>query len=233
MATGDVVIAREGDVALQQIRGALLLDPEKACAEALAAYLRRQTFTIWGGESTATDLTRNRSFQFSDVLDDYPDAQHVMVYPTASIIPRQSVEYGESFTPSAIESTWNEATGSVLWKLGVATGVFQVDMWADSKPLRDAMAAEIARVLSPRESMTGVLLRLPETYACATGRFTLTGLERINLPNKAFTNEWELRALVSWDALVLDLRGARRFLPRAEMEIGPAVETAPAEPRRC
>ena len=222
MATGDILIASEGDAATPQLSGCILLDPEKACAEALAALLRAQRFIVWGGDPVeATDLTRNREFALQDVLDDFPDANQTLKYPSASIIPRQAAAYGDNFTPSALESTWDQTRGSVFWKLGTVSGVFQLGLWADSKPLRDAMAAQITRVLNPRESMAGVLLRLPETYACSTGRFLLTEMQRIDLPNKAFTQEWELRALVAWDTIVLDQRAAHRLLARANIHTEP------------
>lgn len=219
MATGDILIATEGDAATRQLSGCILLDPEKACAEALAALLRKQRFIVWGGDpQEPTDLTRNREFQLAAVLDDYPDANQVMEYPTASIIPRQAATYGDNLTPFALEHTWDQARGTVFWKLGTVAGVFQLGLWADSKPLRDAMAAQITRVLNPRESMSGVLLQLPETYACSVGRFLLTEMQRIDLPAKSFTQEWELRALVAWDTLVLDQRAAPRLLARAKIE---------------
>jgi hypothetical protein len=93
--------------------------------------------------------------------------------------------------------------------------VFQVSFWADSKPLRDAMATALSWIFNPRE-VRGVLLRLPEIYACATGRFTLKQpAQRVNIPAKAYTNEWELRALVTWDAPMLEMRAGRHFWPRA------------------
>lgn len=219
MATGDVLIAREGDAALPRVPGCINLDVEIAAAQTLAAYLKKQTFTVWGGKAELPETTRDREFQLVDVLDDFPGHDQTLNYPSASIIPRQSTAMSIDTSPYACEDTWDEARGTVVWYLGDASGVFQVGFWADSKALRDSFAASIPGIMNPRESMSGVLLRMPELYACAGARFTLTDVTRINLPDRAFTNEWELRALIRWEAPILDVRRANRFMPRAHSAV--------------
>lgn len=214
MATGDVQAATEGDVPGAQVVHFVLLPPRMAAAEALAAYLRKQRFWVWEGSPAVDELSRQREVTLAQVLPEFPGPKTEMLYPSASISDLRGVTYPGGFTPTVMEETHDVATGTVLWCLGQAEGIFQVDFWADSIALRDALGAQIHRFFNPRESMHGVLLQMPETYACAICRYTLTGAEEIDTPESAYANERRVRCSVRWEAPLLDRRSVALISPR-------------------
>lgn len=203
----------------QRTKAYLLLPPEDAAAEALAAYLGRATFVVHEGEPKVDELSRAREFTLAAVLDDFPAAGEALVYPCASVTAVGDVEHQGGFTPSVLEHTFDEAAGTVLWSLGEAQGLLQLDLWADSSAVGQALAARLPDLFNPNEGMSGMLLTGPPAYHGSSIRYLLLSHRSGSTLESAAANERRITATVRWEAPLLALRCARRLDLRRTVEV--------------
>lgn len=210
MATGDLLYS----TGQPSLPARVLIPPEDAATEALAAYLSRALFTIHAGDAPIGDLSRPRQFKLAQVGTEWPDPSKRMAYPSATIFGQDDTQIIGSGTPRAMEGLWNELEGTVPWLLGTATGTLQVDFWNDQAPTRQAIAAQLGGLFSPGENRAGIILRLSPLYLCLAGRFSLISRGRMDTPDQVWAGEHRLRAVVRWEVPEVQLRRAVRFQPR-------------------
>jgi hypothetical protein len=203
--TGELVHGDGGRAA----RPYLLLPPEQAAIEALAAYLRRATFVMHEGTPNVDELSRAREFGLASVTEDFPDGAEDLTYPAASLVLVGEAEHGGGFTPSAVADTWDPVKGTVLWYLGETRGLLQLDLFADSKPVAQAITARLPELFNPNEGMSGMYLRAPDTYASATVRYLLLSHGPRTTLETAAANERRISATIRWEAPLYALRCAR------------------------
>lgn len=213
--------AGEGDTAQPRVAPYVLVPPEEAAAQALAAYLRTARLYVWAGTPALGETSRRREIAFAQVLDDWPDPTVELEYPSASVTGSGTGEHLGGFTPSPIECTWDRPAGSVVWQVGWMRGELQVDLWADSKAMRNALAAQMAGLFNPRESMSGLLLYGPETYACAPIRYLLTTAASVDTQDTVYANERRFSMRVAYDVPLLDLRAARPLQATVRVDVDP------------
>lgn len=197
----------------------LLLPPEKAALEALAAYLGRATFLVHAGTPEVGELSRVRAVTLAQVLEDFPNAEDELQYPSASLIAVGEVEHRGGFTPSPIEETFDPGARTMLWSLGEARGLLQLDLFADSKALIDALGAGLPALMSPNEGMSGLYLRGSPAFQCRTIRYLLVGHESRTTFDSVYANERRVTASVRWEAPLLALRCAQPLTVRAQAEV--------------
>lgn len=201
----------------------LQISADTAVRQALARYLGAVTFSIWEGVPDVSELSRAREFRLVRVLPDFPGPTTELVYPSASISETVAQAYEGGMTPGVLEDSYAPETGSVLWQLGRVDGLLQVDFWADSPALRDAIAAALPGVMNPNEGMSGFYLRLPSTYASAVARYLQLTQETVDQPESAWANERRLMLTVRYTAPVLVRRAAvpLRAMVRTDVSEGP------------
>lgn len=205
------------------------MDPREAAASALATYLLGLTFL----RASDDPLTPPLCFQLQKVMHEWPEPGVALEYPSASIIDYGAGNLGASnFTPVALEDSFEVyGPGTVVWKLGELEADFQVDIWCNDKPTRDAIAGGLMRAFAPSQDMFGVFLRSPEAYFPRTDaiRATLLSYERADDVSSVYTRERRLMAIVRVQSPILDLRSTSpgRFV--AQSCVGPAVETDPCK----
>lgn len=214
MATGDLLYV-DGEKA-QPAR--VLIPPEDAAAEALAAYLQRQSFTIHAGTPDVDELSRRRTFCLASVTTEWPAADARMAYPSATIIGGDDTVHTGGM-PIALEQTFDEIECTVLWQLGVASGTFQLDFWCDSIATRQAIAARLPGLFTVGEGRGGILLELSPHYRCLAARYTLRTKGRQETADTVWAGEHRLRAVVGWEVPDVEVRRARVFRMRSLSEV--------------
>ena len=219
MATGDLLHNDGGLIKLARV----LVPPEDAAAEALAAYLRRACFYIHEGDPPVGELSRQRPFQLVSVATDWPGPTDQLAYPSATIFGGDDTQHTGSGTPRPMEALWDPFAGTVPWLLGIATGTFQVDFWADSAPVRQAIAARLPGLFSPSENRAGILLELPAHYLSLTARYSLVSKGRTDAPDTVWAGEHRLRAVVRWEAPDVELRCGKELVVQLPAEVEPAA----------
>lgn len=215
-ACSSVLVHGDGQPAAPQ--KPILIPVDTAVRMALAAYLREVEFTVHAGTPDVCDLSRPRSFPLAQVLSDFPGPNVELVYPSASIAQPTTAIVTGGFTPSMLEDSWDPMSDTVLWFMGRCEGTLQVDFWADSIALREALGAQIAGIFNPNEGMSGVHLRLPETYASAIGRFTLITQQLFDPPDAVWAGERRLQVAVRYEAPILMRRRVRPLRPQIRHE---------------
>lgn len=197
------------------------VDARGAGAISLGEYLRASEFLLGGGEDA------DQPFRLRDVLYEWPEPKVAMVYPSVSIIDREDIAVSpSSFVPVPLEETWDEfGAGTVLWKLGEVATTVQVDFWSDSKPMREAIAAQLPSLFAPGEDATRVVLRGTTRYWCRPVRASLVSWRRMDEPGSVYVRERRLMAVVRLDVDVVDLRCAYPFQPSVVLtEVGETVD---------
>ena len=186
----------------------LLLPPEQAAIEALSAYLKTQAFLVHAGAPEVDELSRVRAVSLAYVLEDFPGPGNTLQYPCASLIPVGEIEHEGGFTPSAIPVSFDPVAKTALWDLGQARGLLQLDLFADSKAVRDALVAALPALFNPNEGMSGLYLRGAPAYACATLRYLLLSHSGRDTLEGAYANERRVSASIRFEAPLLGLRCA-------------------------
>lgn len=191
------------------------LDPRDAAAQALQAYLKAAVFCI-PGDNPGTD----RRFRLNKVMQEWPDPKTTLDYPAASVVSAGPIGNGaHNFTPTMLEETCDQfERGTVLWKTAELSIAFQVNFWVTNKPERGAIAAGIQEMFAPSEDRYGVVVQGPCEYFDRAVRLTLDDHERIDTPDTVFAGERELRAQITADIDVVQLRKVSRFEPRVDFD---------------
>lgn len=192
---------------------------EKAAAAALGAYLQRHVFKVHPGSPHFSELSRTRELRLRRVYDDFPSAQTRLEYPAASIVPVGAVEHQGSLSQSPRSETYDPVAGTVVWVLGEATGLLQLDIWCDHVADADAFYARLPALMSPGDGMTGLLLRAPPGYLSAPVRYLLINRERRDQAESAYANERRISCTIRFDAPDLDLRCVRAMDVRVSSDV--------------
>lgn len=197
------------------------MDARAACAAALAEYLRCAVFRRGGGTAAATD------FQLAAVLDEWPEPDVELQYPSASVIDdSETVPEAHALVPTPLEETYNPETGVVLWKLAEAVQGFQVDFWATDAPTREAIAARLPALFVPGEGAYGVVLQGPVEYLCRPVRATLVSYQRMDLAEAVYPRERRLQVRIRCEVDVIQARCDRLVAPTVSLTVGEDVEPA-------
>lgn len=214
MRTGELV----GGTGTGAAGAPILITVERAAREALAAYLRTARFWVHAGEPVVGELSCARELALEAVHEDFPGPDVALTYPSASLAESVPSRVVQGFTPRPLEHTYDPASGSVLWYLGRSEGTIQLDLWADSGAMREALGASLPAVFNPSEDQAGVYLRLPPTYASATARFTLLTQQHLDPPDAVWAGERRLQVTIGYEAPLLARRRATLLRPRAPVE---------------
>lgn len=198
---GELINATIGERRFPQMR-APRTDPRNAAALTLAAYLEAQRFIVAAGSDGL-----EKPFELKQVLHKFPTKSD-LEYPSAAITAPTSTQ--EPHTPFPQEETWDRySPGTVLWRTAELVAQFQVDFFCETEADREAIAAALPGIFSPREDASGVMLRGPETYFCLPVRCTLMGdPERVDDSDSAFERERRLMVRIRSELDVVHLRKA-------------------------
>lgn len=203
-----------GEIPMVRVSDRMTLDPRNAVAQAIASYLLDATFYRDAG----TDPLANAptAFQLRNVRREWPEPSEALEYPCASII-----DYGapkdeaSSLTPEVMGETWGKfGEGTVLVKIAETVGEFQVDFFANDRPTREAIAAQLPGIFSPGQTF-GVTLQCSDQYFGLSARVRMLDRSREDASESAFVREWRLRCVVSYQVPTVDLRA----LPGAKFAV--------------
>ncbi len=196
------------------------LDPVKAAALALKAYLECAVFVV-GDPPTR--------FKLKAVRPEWPENFQELEYPAAAITEAVVTQDAHNMAPTALEETLDVfGRGTVLWKTAELPIDFQVDFWLTNKPEREAVAAALQELFSPTELRYGIMVQGPREYFDRTVRFTLQDQERVDTSDTVFARERQLRATVHADIDVVQLRRVVPLLPKPSLDGDPIPVVAPA-----
>lgn len=190
------------------------LDPRNAITETVAAFLRCAEFRRGGGTTGA-----DKPFALKRVNFVWPDAEKLIVYPSASIIDAAPIpDEAHNLTPTALEETWDSfCPGTVLWKTGELVATFQVDYWCTDDPTREGINARLPGLFSPGEGRKGVVLAGDPRYFRRPVRATLLDHQRMDTENAVFDRERRLLTMVRCEIDVVHLRKAVELQSRASV----------------
>lgn len=195
------------------------LDPVKAAALALKAYLECAVFVV-GDPPTR--------FRLKTVTPEWPENFKELDYPAAAITEAVVTQDAHSMAPTALEETLDVfKRGTVLWKTAELPIDFQVDFWLTNKPEREAVAAALQELFAPTEGRYGIMVQGPHEYFNQTVRFTLQDQQRIDTSDTVFARERELRVTVHADIDVVQLRWVVPLKVRATLDGDPIPTVAP------
>lgn len=201
-----------------------VIGPQDAMAETLAEYLRCAVFRIDGG------IGSNRDFVLERVFPNWPDASIQLPYPCASISESTDTFHEQQFNPQPVESSLGvfdcligyaqdpAFPKTVLWRTAEATCDFQVDFWASSLAMRQAMEAQLSYLFNPGQERTGVLLGGHPRYYAQPVRATLMHHRQIDEEEQVYPNERRLQTIIRCNVAVVDLRIATLLTPRTTVE---------------
>ncbi len=228
MTLGDPIL-RDG-IQSGVLASTLSLDHRNAASIAIAAYLSKAIFVIAGEAPEGSEelsIAPDKGFQLKNVTHVWPSGKETIKYPSASIIEAAKPKYTEDFVPHALDETWNAfKQDTVLWHIKEASLQFQIDFWANSDPVREAIAAHLEHLFNPEEVRRGVMLEGPKEYFCCPVRVTLEDTMRIDNSESALTNERRLKTLFVADIPVLQLRAATYLDPMVEIVDGDGTSSA-------
>jgi hypothetical protein len=177
------------------------IDPAKAAALALKAYLECAVFEVAGKPPVR--------FKLNDVRAEWPESFQELREPAAAITAAVVVEDGHNLSPTALEETLDRfGRGTVLWKTAEQQIDFQVDFWVTNKPEREAVAAALSALFAPTEGRDGIMVQGPHEYYEQTVRLTLVDHQRVDTPESVYERERQLRVTVRADIDVVHLREA-------------------------
>jgi hypothetical protein len=198
---GELIDAQIGERRFPQM-SAPRTDPRNAAARTLAAYLMGQRFVVAAGDDGI-----EKPFELKQVLYKFP-TKGELEYPSAAITTPTSTQ--DAHTPFPLEATQDRyGPGTVLWRTAELVAQFQVDFFCETEADREAIAAALPGIFSPREDASGVMLRGPETYFCLPVRCTLVGdPERVDEDEAAFARERRLMVRIRSELDVVHLRKA-------------------------
>lgn len=199
------------------------MDPKSALSRILAAYLATLEFAVSGTRGPIS--TSDVRFKLEHVLEDWPDPDQQLVYPSASIVVPDIGMSRHAFAPTALEETLGVydcpgiLDGSVLWKLGEQDVELQVDFWLNSVPARDAVAARLPGAFAPGESAMRVMVEGTPEYWSLPARFALVGWADKDEPGTAYAHERRLTATIRGTIDVVELRCATRLDPSFRLDL--------------
>jgi len=200
------------------------VDSRSALAEALVAYLRCVEFVRWGGGQGGEDVR----FRIERVYREWPEPDQMLDYPAATVLDLSDVPLeAHNFTPTPLEETY-EVFGpcSVLWKLAEVASTFQVDLWANDEPTREAIAAGLPGAFAFGENQYGIVVEGPETYWSRPVRLTLLSLQRMDAPGSIYVRERRLMAKIRAEVDEVSLRRATLASVAVSVpEVGEQVST--------
>lgn len=200
-----------------------LIDARSAMAEALIAYLGRAEFCRWSGGVMDPETGRpvpNTPFRLSRVYRQWPEPDREMDYPVATVLD-SDVGALEAFAlvPAPLEETFDPIARSVIWKTAEAMSLFQVDVWCNDDPTREAIAATLPGLFAPGEDQYGVFLQGPPTYFSRPVRLTLESMQRMDTEASVYVRERRLMVQVRGHVDVVHRRCGSPVTVRATVHV--------------
>lgn len=210
------------------------IDSRSAAAEALVEFLRCAQFCRWGGPEAGEDVP----FRLSHIYRQWPEPSQPLVYPSASVIDLDDVpQQAHSLVPTPLDETYGLfGEGTVLWKTAEVATTFQVDLWAEDDPTREAMAALLPSLFAPGEDSWGIVVQGPPTYFGRAVRLSLLSSQRMDTAQAVYVRERRLMARVRAEVDEVHLRRATLASVRVgipEECIGENVTTECAPKTAC
>lgn len=198
------------------------IDARAAAVAAIAAYLRAQTFVIWGAEAADTP------FQLTEVREEWPEGSTTLDYPSASLIDvTPTVLEAHNFVPTPLEDTLDVfAAGSVLWKIAEVSKLLQLDVFCANIPEREAVAARLPGLFAPGEDASRVVLAGHPQFYCQPVRCSLEEYQRLDEPQRVYESERRLMARIRADIDVVELRCATVLMSSVQVHAGETVDPA-------
>jgi hypothetical protein len=192
--------------------------PRRALTKALKTYFASLLFQRPGGGERFRVTAKN-------VLEEWPDPEHKMTYPSISIAPGTG-EYGMlSLTPSVEEDTYEVYSPSTaLVQLAEYTETFQVTVWGADSGERRALVAGLESAMVPSDATYGVWLRT-EDYFDRIGSYQLMRVEWIDGEETA-RNVRRADLYIDARIPVVKLMAFRPMEPKVDVEV---VEVVSAE----
>lgn len=179
------------------------IDARTACASAIKRLLEVSAFTVWGSTP--------RNFRLKQVTKSWPEPDVQMAYPCASIIDLGQFRYdAHNFVPTPCEETFNKfGDNTMVWRTSDLVGDFQVDMWTDNEPEREAMAASLSSIFNQPGVRYGVVVRCGTSYFQQPVRLSLVGYQRMDSEQTAYIRERRLMVQIRAEIPEVHLRQAR------------------------
>lgn len=207
------------------------IDAEQAIALAVAAYLESLTFTV-NVRQLGNPPGADQRFRFTQVFDEWPDADQELPYPCASVSAANVPFQAHSLAPTPLEETFGvydvpgALAGTVLWKTSELDVELQVDVWTRDIASREAVLAELPGAFAPEEGTGRVMLTGTPAYWSLPVRVSMEGYKRIDEPEPVYSHE--RRALVNLRASidVVDLRCATLLSIGYQLKLGTGPELA-------
>lgn len=198
------------------------IDARGAMAEALRVYLRAAVFSRYGGDAGPLE------FQLEAVSAAWPEPNTELRYPTAVVLDgaEGAVNVAHALTTTCLEETWDVfGHRTVLWKTGEASGVFQIDFWANDEPTRAAIAARLPQLFAPGEDGARVILKGDCRYYDRPVRAAYISARRVDMEGAVYVRERRLTAQVRLDIDEVHLRCAVVLQPSVVQEVDVAGAT--------
>jgi len=189
-------------------------DARNACAQVVAAYLKRLAFTQENGDKPRSD------WRLIKVLTNWPEPNIDLEYPSASI-DEAGVNYeAHNLVPTMQPETENEfCHGTVLWKTDELACDFQVDFWLNTEVQRDAVSAALPRFFNLSEQRAGVMLAGSPEYYHRPVRASLMSADRVDDSATVLNRERRLRVILRVEVDVVHLRTVRQLQPVISVDV--------------
>jgi len=186
-----------------------LIDAREAITAALVAFLK--TVTLDSGRAAGP-------YNFANCLDDWPDPDVPLAYPTASAVVSDGEYYPSSTAPEILEDdtaykpnpvaivttpgqpNFGAILFNVLQKLGEYQTTIQLDLWANEKAQQDAARRAIQDALAgdPAGLYAGLRLNVGSAYYNRVAVFSIAD-DKIAL-NESGAFRKERRSTIMIDA---------------------------------
>lgn len=200
------------------------LDPGKAAAKSLKAYLLALIFQVRGSPP--------KRFRLEVVHEEWPESFENLDYPSASIVAPDTPTGEHALAPTMLEETFElYGKGTVLWKTGELELSFQVDFWCSNEPDREAIAAGLEEAFNPTERRSGIMVQGSPDYFDRSVRLTFTRRHRADDGQSSYQGEHRLSTTIVADVDVVQLRQAVALAPvlSADGERVPVGALEPSE----
>lgn len=192
------------------------LDARGAAGEILRCFVAGIEFHRDGGAGRPST-----PFVLNAVHASWPDAKVKLDYPCASVTDAKLQDLGaHNFVPTVLEETLDRfCENTVLWKLAELEAEFQVDIFANDEPTRQAIMAALPGAFSPDEDRYGVIAEGSPRYFDRTARLTLLSYRRPDTPSAVFDRERRIVCRVSAEIDVVVLRKVAVFRPQIKVAV--------------
>lgn len=224
MALGSLLQATIGDRRMP-LAASRRMPPWYAASAALGAYLERAVWLV-----TSDVPGQDRPFRLNQSIIGWPNEDKELDQPSVSITVISDERQAHNFTPTMLESTWNQfAPNTVLWKTSEREITLQLDFWLTNVPERLAIESGLDEYFCPTEIRRGIMLEGPAEYWSQPIRYYLQsarGSEQTDGSDLVLGRNRMLLARVVAHVDDLQLRGAVTLDPRITL----SVDDGPIEP---